>query len=128
MGRLIGTLSTTPPSIMTSPSMTTGGKMDGMAAEASTASTTGPRSSQRSRPSVREVTTTSSGTAASSSSAKSTPSSTMRRSPLLACTDGRCWRKVQGPCARPRGKTCSPLRLRHTLSSFFIPTGVGSPQ
>ena len=59
MARLIGTLFTTPPSTSTSPSIVTGGKMEGMADEARIASTAGPWASQRSRPSVRDVVTTS---------------------------------------------------------------------
>ena len=64
--RLIGTLLTTPPSTSTSPSMVTGGKMDGMAEEARMASTAGPWLIQRSRPSVSDVVTTSIGMVASS--------------------------------------------------------------
>ena len=66
MARLIGTLLTTPPSTSTSPSMMTGGKMDGMAEEARMASTAGPWPIQRSRPSVSDVVTTSIGMVASS--------------------------------------------------------------
>ena len=64
--RLIGTLLTTPPSTSTSPSIVTGGKMDGMADEARMASTAGPWVIQRSRPSVSDVVTTSTGITASS--------------------------------------------------------------
>ncbi len=63
---LIGTLLTTPPSTSMSPSMMTGGKMEGMAEEARMASTAGPWPIQRSRPSVSEVVTTSMGMVASS--------------------------------------------------------------
>ena len=66
--RLIGTLLTTPPSISISPSMVTGGKMDGMAEDARMASTAGPWPIQRSRPSVSDVATTSIGMVASSRS------------------------------------------------------------
>ncbi len=64
--RLIGTLLTTPPSTSTSPSIVTGGKIDGMAEDAMMASTAGPWAIQRSRPSVSEVVTTSTGITASS--------------------------------------------------------------
>ena len=66
MARLIGTLLTTPPSTSTSPSMMTGGKMEGIAEDARTASTAGPWLIQRSRPSVIDAVTTSMGMVASS--------------------------------------------------------------
>ncbi len=64
--RLIGTLFTTPPSTSMSPSIVTGGKIDGMAEEARMASTAGPCAIHRSRPSVSDVVTTSTGMVASS--------------------------------------------------------------
>ena len=105
----------------------TGGRMAGMAAEARTASTAGPRDEPAFWPSVSEAATTSRGTSASSRCSKSMPSSMIWRSPALECTAGRCWRKVHGPWARPRGKTWSPLRLRQTSSSWAHPAGRGVP-
>ena len=64
----MGTLLTTPPSTSTSPSMVTGGKIEGMAEEDRMASTAGPWPIQRSLPSVSDVATTSIGMVASSRS------------------------------------------------------------
>jgi len=126
--RLIGTLLTTPPSTRVSPSITTGGKMAGMAAEASSASTTGPWVIHRSAPSVIEVATTSMGTGASSRRSKAIPSSMTWCRPEFGWTEGRCWKKVQGPWTRVRGNTVSPDRARQTSCRWSMPRGVGSPQ
>jgi hypothetical protein len=84
IARWIGTLSTTPPSMYRSPSISTGGKMAGMAEEARMASTAGPWVNHRSPPSVSEVATTSSGSSASSSRSWGNPSVMIFWSPELA--------------------------------------------
>jgi len=83
MARRTGTLFTTAPSMYRSPSISTGGKRVGMAEEARTASTAGPKVNHRSRPSASEVATTSTGTTASSSRSNPRPPSTTLRRPSL---------------------------------------------
>jgi hypothetical protein len=128
MARPMGTLSTTPPSMKISPSMSTGGRSAGSAAEAWIRSTAGPSENHRIRPSVSEVATTSRGIGLSSRRSKSMPSSMILRMPKLGWTDSRCWKNRQGVGNRPWGNTSSRVTLRHRSANLSTPAAVGWPQ